>query len=89
MAIFTGRPPSLSHRYYSCPLPLDISDDALSAGGEVLELAISKLDADGWNTDGGNHEATICRLFAIYSMHMDEIIEIFLGNKSQWCLERV
>jgi hypothetical protein len=89
LAIFTGRPPALSHRYYSCDLPLDVNDDVLAAGGEELELAISKLDAEGWNTDGEIYDSTVCRMMALYTLQMDEIIEIFLGNQAQWSLERV
>jgi len=45
--MFTGRPPALSHRYHSCPLPLDLPDEVVMTGGEVLDHAISRLDAEG------------------------------------------
>ena len=87
--MFTGRPPGLSHRYQSCPLPLDISDDVLIEGGEGLQRAISKLDNNGWNSEEKVYDSTICRLMGIYSIILDEVMEVFLGNQAQWSLERV
>ncbi len=36
IAMFTGRPPALDHRYLPCPLPLDRSENALFEGGDKL-----------------------------------------------------
>jgi hypothetical protein len=58
-------------------------------GGEALELAVSKLDAEGWNTDGKVYDSSIIRVMGFYAVHMDDIMEIFLGNQAQWSLERV
>lgn len=58
-------------------------------GGDVLELAISRLDAEGWNTDGAIYDSTTCRIMNLYALGMDQIMEIFLGNQAQWNLERV
>ena len=44
LSLFTGRPPSLSRRYYSCPLPLGLNDETLMCGGVELEREIESLD---------------------------------------------
>ncbi|TVY46684.1 hypothetical protein LOCC1_G004116 [Lachnellula occidentalis] len=88
-AMFTGRPPALSRRYHSCPLPLDISDEALTAGGDVLQVEIDGLDEHGWNTKGMMHNATISRMMTLAAIMQDEIMEFFFGNQEQFSMERV
>lgn len=87
--MFTGRPPSLSHRYYSCPLPVDINDETLMAGGEELQAELKTLDENGWNTQGRVFESTICRMLVICSLIRDEIMEVFIGNQAQWSSDRL
>jgi len=87
--MFTGRPPGLSHRYQSCPLPLDLDDDVLMVGGAKLSEAIANLDKNGWDKTGRVSDATVCRVRALYSMVLDDIMEVFLGNQTQWSLDRV
>lgn len=58
-------------------------------GGEALELAVRRLDPEGWNTDGKVYDSSINRVMGFYAVQMDEIMEIFLGNQAQWSLERV
>lgn len=87
--MFTGRPPALSHRYYTCPLPLDLHDDVLMEGGEALQREIDALDEHGWNTKGKVYDATICRMMFLSAMIQDEVMELFLGKPSQFSMERV
>jgi len=87
--MFTGRPPALSHRHYSCPLPYDLTDEALMEGGERLRREIECLDKDGWNKEGEMNDSTICRLMAITAFIQDEVMELFVGNSSQFSLDRV
>lgn len=89
IAMFTGRPPALSHRYYTCPLPLDLHDDVLMEGGEALRREIDALDENGWNTKGKVYDATICRMMFLSAMIQDEVMELFLGKPSQFSMERV
>ena len=87
--MFNGRPPALSHRYYSCPLPLDLSDEALVIGGDRLDEEVRSLDANGWNTMGKINDATLCRMIVSWALIQDELMEMFLGTSSQWSNERV
>ncbi|CZR65944.1 uncharacterized protein PAC_15844 [Phialocephala subalpina] len=89
IAMFIGRPPALSHRYYTCPLPLDLHDDVLMEGGEALQREIDALDENGWNTKGKVYDATICRMVVLSAMIQDEVMELFLGAPSQFSMERV
>jgi hypothetical protein len=89
LSMFTGRPPSLSRRYYSCPLPLDVDDESLAEGGELLEAEINSLDENGLNTQGRVFESTLCRILFLCALIQDEILELFIGNQAQWSNDRV
>jgi hypothetical protein len=80
LATFTGRPPVLSRRFCAANLPKDISDEVLLKGEPELSRAISRLDSNGWNTDGQIYPATTLRVKFIMSMIQDEILEFSLGN---------
>jgi len=89
IASFTGRPPGLSHRYSSCPLPLDLNDEILLASKDDLAHAVSLLDSNGWNTVGDLSPATTIRATMCYSLIMAEILEISLGTDSQYSDQRL
>lgn len=89
IAMFMGRPPALSRRYHTCPLPLDVSDEALIAGGDVLQGELDSLDEHGWNTKGLMHNATVSRMMVLAAVIQDEILESFIGNQESWSSERV
>ncbi|KAG9241596.1 hypothetical protein BJ878DRAFT_519886 [Calycina marina] len=89
VSAFTGRPPNLSHRYNHCALPLDLSDEILLAPREQLDLAISKLDDNGWNTEGNVTAATWSRAVMIHCLVLGEILELSLGSEDQYSSERV
>lgn len=78
----TGRPPLVSHRYYTAPLPLDLSDEDLIADSETLSRAISALDERGWNTSGGLYPATVARARCMMALIRDELVEVTMGNNS-------
>jgi hypothetical protein len=79
LATFTGRPPMLSSRYSSTPLPLDISDEVLLTGGQTLIRAVAALDPNGWNTEGKLFSTTLVRARNMFARILEEILEIALG----------
>ena len=78
--LHTGRPPQLSRRYVSTPLPLDVADDDLRGDEATRRAALSSLDGAGWNTDGKLHEATLVRARFMISLVRDELIEVALSH---------
>lgn len=53
LAVFFGRPPMMSWRYSDRKEPLDIDDEIMASDDPVLlNEALSKLDSEGWNTEG-------------------------------------
>ncbi|KAF7942510.1 hypothetical protein EAE99_000560 [Botrytis elliptica] len=89
LSIFTGRPPGLSRRYNSCPLPLDLEDEILLAGKETLQEAASKLDENGWNREGNIYSSSRIRASMMYGEIIDEILEISLGTIDQFSEARI
>ncbi|KAH6609847.1 n-terminal binuclear zn cluster-containing dna binding domain-containing [Trichoderma cornu-damae] len=74
--LFTGRPPRLSHRFAVTPPPLDLRDEDLIEGGEVVREAVKSLDENGWNTRGKVYPATLTRARYILALVRDELVEI-------------
>ncbi|KAF2842237.1 hypothetical protein M501DRAFT_1013590 [Patellaria atrata CBS 101060] len=81
MATMLGRPPLLSVRYSSTPLPLDLSDAALLCEDSSISAEITSLDSNGWNTNNRIHSATILRARAMFASIREGILEIALGPK--------
>lgn len=78
---FTGRPPLLSRRYFSTPLPLDIRDEDF-IDNDTLMNAVRALDDRGWNTDGGMYPTTVIRARCMTAFVRDELFEIALSKGS-------
>jgi len=89
IAMFTGRPPALSHSYFSCPLLLDLSENALFEVGGKLEREVEALDEFGWSAGEETYDSTICRVMMTSALLQDEVMELFVGNSSQFSMERV
>jgi hypothetical protein len=83
VVLFTGRPPQISRRYVSMPLPLDLSDEMLFAGEAAIAESVRSLDKNGWNTKGEFYAATILRCRLLISFIRDELIEIAIGNDKE------
>ncbi|KAF4459754.1 hypothetical protein FALBO_13479 [Fusarium albosuccineum] len=79
---FTGRPPLLSRRYCSSPLPLDIQDDDLMSDRATLEEVTNRLDDRGWDTRGEIYSVTLVRARTLVANILDELIEIALGKEA-------
>lgn len=76
---FTGRPPYISSRYFTTPMPLDISDEALT-NASSLERAMQDLDSNGWNMTGRLYPVTAIRARFLLAMIRDELFEATLGR---------
>jgi hypothetical protein len=88
ISTFTGRPPLLSYRFSSTPLPLDISDeDLLSDGG--LEKIAEDLDKNGWNTKGIIYSTTTLRARNAFMVVRGEILEMALSHSPEGTASRI
>lgn len=83
LATFVGRPPLINYRYCTLTPPLDLADDVLIAGGDVLNKALAELDAAGWDTHGQRHRVSTPRLRFLLSIFREETLEIALGTYPQ------
>lgn len=79
-SFLTGRPPALSSQYCKFKMPLDIDDNVWIKGGEEVQKALEKLDADGWNTEGKIFPATHTRVRTKLSIVLNEILALSLGD---------
>ncbi|KAL5092837.1 hypothetical protein Trisim1_000572 [Trichoderma cf. simile WF8] len=76
---FSGRPPLLSRRYCTTPLPLDLRDEDLVADQATLQKAVQELDDRGWNTKGEIYPVTLIRARRMLAAALEEVMEIALG----------
>ncbi|CZT10242.1 hypothetical protein WAI453_009350 [Rhynchosporium graminicola] len=88
-ALLTGRPPALSYRYTRFELPLDLSEEVLIQGGEVLQEAVAKLDENGWNQEGQIYSTTATRAHGMFSQVLNEVLELSLGDKDICTAENI
>jgi hypothetical protein len=78
---FQGRPPLLSRRFISTPLPLDMADEAFFEGPEAVSQAVSALDYNGWDRESKYpSSAAAIRARTQMAIMRDELMEISLGN---------
>jgi hypothetical protein len=76
LAIFLNRPPRIPRHYCDLRFPLDISDEDYLCEGTELQGVLSRLDANGWNTDGQRRQTTSIRIRYQFSIHREEILEL-------------
>lgn len=87
--MFTGRPPRLSRRYCTTPLPSDLSDEELMSSQDALVRAFESLDEHGWNTKGAIYPATVMRARAMIAYIRDELVEIALSHNAMVTVEHL
>ena len=80
VASFVGRPPFINHRYCTLTPPLDLSDEILVIGGDVLAQAISELDSNGWNTAGVRNRITHTRMRFLLAVTREQALDLALGT---------
>jgi hypothetical protein len=83
IASFVGRPPLINGQFCTLTAPLDLSDEVLITGGDVLDKAISELDSAGWNRDGMLHLVTPTRLRFQLAIIREETLTVVLGTHEQ------
>jgi hypothetical protein len=79
LSTFFGRPPRISKRYCSTQPPHDLTDDEIIAPEDIRNLALSKLDANGWNTQGLLCRSTWGRIKWRINIIREETLELSLG----------
>jgi len=79
LATFVGRPPHLSRRYVGLDPPLDLPSSVIMGTPEALAAAISRLDSNGWNTEGRVYPITRTRAVAMLIGIREEALELSLG----------
>ncbi|KAI0123391.1 hypothetical protein BJ170DRAFT_587235, partial [Xylariales sp. AK1849] len=85
---FTGRPPLLSQKFVTTPMPLDLKDDYLFLGHEArVEKVRNTLDERGWNTEGGFYSSTYTRARFMLAKIREQIAGIALGSESHTSVE--
>jgi hypothetical protein len=77
---FTGRPPLLSRRFFSSPLPLDLTDLDLQSDQATVRHAVQELDANGFRHVGDLKGSSMVRARAQIAYIKDELLEIALAN---------
>lgn len=82
LAIFFGRPPMIGWRYSDRKQLLDVSDDVIvSENPEIINKALSRLDGNGWNTDGHIHPSTCIRLRCQHAVFKERLLEQSLSGE--------
>lgn len=79
----------MTSQYCTFELPLDLSEDELYGSPEGLDIAVSKLDAYGWNTGGYIHSATFQRARSTLSTFFEEILDMALSVNPQITCARI
>ncbi|KAF2017919.1 hypothetical protein BU24DRAFT_420967 [Aaosphaeria arxii CBS 175.79] len=79
-ASFTGRPPLMSRRFMSAPLPLDLEDDALLSDRNTLQSAAALLNETEWADRDNLCTSTFLRARAKLTFIREEILELALGG---------
>ena len=83
IATSSGRPPQLTWRFNRCSLPLDLSDEQLILRGKDLDLVLSLLDPDGWNTGEISYPVSYLRALSMLGRHREEILELTMGPTAE------
>lgn len=75
VSTYAGRPPMLSRRFVSTPLPLDLSDEVLLG---ITPWRDDLVDEFGWNTAGKIYSSTLLRARAQMGFIRDSILSFNL-----------
>lgn len=81
LATFLGRPPRISWRFCNVSLPLDLSFAEIVSEPTTRNMAISKLDATGWNMEKSDTQALWLRAELILGPLRENILELSLSQE--------
>ncbi|PWY91164.1 hypothetical protein BO70DRAFT_392808 [Aspergillus heteromorphus CBS 117.55] len=81
LAMILGRPPRISRRHCDLQLPLDLSYAEMTADRQTRDLACSKLDAHGWNTEGLLSKGIRPRVGQLIAMLRENVLEVTLSRQ--------
>ena len=84
-----GIPPLLSKRYCDIEPCLDLDPTAPYQPPDKLSEAVTKLDVDGWNTEGNMFDTTLLRAKVQLSTLREDVLELSLGTNTPVTLEIV
>ena len=78
ISTFFGRPPRLPLRYCTCRPPYDLTDEEVIAPSHIRNLAISRLDPDGWSSRGTLNRHALARLKLALCSILEEVLDLSL-----------
>jgi hypothetical protein len=85
----SGRPPLLSRRFCTTPMPLDIPDEYFFADAATFNAALSDISETGWSRVESLNASTILRGRLIIAQLEEEIQELALGGEKSANVEEV
>ena len=89
LCTFVGRPPRISQRYCTIPIPLDLEHHQLGLEGAALDAALSTIDpTTGWNLDVKGRTSSYSRTFVMCAQLREEVLELCLGPPQDGQLEK-
>lgn len=81
LSAFLGRPPLICWEYCNIRHPLDISYDELIAGNDERTIALQRLDAHGWNTEGSTRKGARARTTLLLSILREKVLRLSLCHQ--------
>ncbi|PWY93760.1 hypothetical protein BO94DRAFT_583126 [Aspergillus sclerotioniger CBS 115572] len=89
LATVLGRPPRISHRYCDLLLPLDLSYAEMIADVSTREVALSELDANGWNRQGLLSKGAHPRVGILIAKLREKVLEVISCRELDNLPERI
>ncbi|PYH99847.1 chromatin structure remodeling complex protein RSC3 [Aspergillus ellipticus CBS 707.79] len=89
IATFLGRPPRICWRYCNIPYPLDMSYEEIVAEPAIRDMAMQRLDSNGWNIDGSLNKGARARGNLIVNINRENVLEVSLSHRNDRLEERI
>ncbi|KAL4904126.1 hypothetical protein BDW74DRAFT_185788 [Aspergillus multicolor] len=83
MATLVGRPPRIDSSFCDTILPLQLTDKEIVFSGAQLDLALQRLDSDGWNRSDQPHwQTALFRLRYQHALIQEKVLRLSLRNRN-------